>query len=135
MHTPSRLAGVLVLLTLAACVEIRPWRLDEPPLVAADLADVTELRLSTAAGDTLELEQARWIDDPRGARIAGRVTSPPARAGETVELAVAGLRQVETRRTETGRVLINVAIGLGIAFVAISLLAYAAASSGGFIAG
>ena len=131
-YAPHTIAAA-AMLSSAACVSARPWRLDEPPLVAADVEGADEVRVLTGDGELLELREVHWIEDASGARLAGRVIAPKARADQELELAVADLQRAETRRTEAGRVVLNVVIGLGIAFVVFAGLAGAAADSGGFM--
>ena len=133
MRTTLRVLALAALATGASCVSTEVWRVDEPPLVAADVEGAGPVRVLTSAGQLLELKEVRWIGDPRGPRIAGQIAAPSERAGESIELRVDEVSRVETRRVDLGRVSLNVLMGLGVVFLCIAGLIVIVGSSGGFL--
>ena len=115
---------VFALLLPLACVDVRPWRTQAPPWTQASVEGARDVRVSRDDGSHLVLEEARITTD---GQVVGREVDPAGALGGTRTIDLAQVVRLETRRTETGRVLVNAGSITLLAFLVVTALVGAAA--------
>lgn len=128
MQSPRWLVFALCVLLLVApaCVNVSPWRAQEPPWTSEVVSKATRVRVTQADGTRVVLSEAALLEP------SGELRGLEVPAGDEFRVSLDEITILETQRLEWGRVAIN-----GLIYFSIMLVAGLAftATSGGFIGG